>query len=707
MTTLGELLNWAKVEGLVLNGIQPASIKGCGTGVVACRQLEVMPIRAIRSITTTPLSILRQIPSDTPLHGILAAELALEDSSTPTPWRNSLPTMADIIPPLPFMWCEELQMLLPTPARLLLEKQQAKYHREWSVISRAIPSINEERFLYYWHIVNTRAFLYQVRETERYRWEDRLALVPVADMFNHADDDGCRVSYMPEHYAVTTDRAYERGEELFISYGDHSNDFLLAEYGFLLAHNHWDVVSIDDAIMVRLDEPAKEALRQKDLLGTYTLHVEKGPCSRVQAALRLLCCPYEHWLQYVEGRDDGHSSQLAVNVLLCELLGEFEKVIQKKLHILEKSHVGATDQRDILKQRWRQMNATTRQMAKRKPHLDIQDMESELGYKISTYSNDEGPRFYSDLRLVPRSDYERCEREYQQLMNIRRLKPSVVPEKQLISRLPTHGTTKRIERTGDFNFGLNIPLLFTEAETTRTVLVSDLSVDVTDIQTPGLFELPPELRLKIYKFAIPRGQWCIDNLEDFEQDILPRCLGDPSGYYFPLSKGISLLLASKRLRQEALPIVFRRTAFHLDDMDDLAKLLVAVGHIGRANIESLHFPWESRSDIECRWEMFPEAEDNHLKLPTLHVSTCMQLLHQCARLRQIRVLFDEELVRNIRTDEFTANEGIQSLCSKQGLQQVELLGLGGEIIEDCPMIQWLEEKITSSRRGERHGENTD
>lgn len=206
---------------------------------------------------------------------------------------------------------------------------------------------------------------------------------------------------------------------------------------------------------------------------------------------------------------------------------------------------------------------------------------------------------------------------------------------------------------------------------------------------------------------MPRGQWCIHNMEDFDQDILPRCLGDPSGYYFPLSKDIPLLLANKRLRQEALPVAFQRTTFRLDDMDDLAKLLVAVGQIGRANIESLHFPWQSRSDLQYRWERFPEAEDNHLKLPTLHVTTCMRLLYQCSKLRRIRVLFDEELMRNIHKDEFKANEGIQSLCSKQGFEQVELLGLSGEIIEGCAIMEWLKEKLPIPRHSEKHEEDID
>ncbi|KAK7991519.1 hypothetical protein PG988_000313 [Apiospora saccharicola] len=176
-----------------------------------------------------------------PLHGLLAAELALDHTNTLAAWRHALPTMADITATIPHMWREELQNLLPSPVRSLLEKQQAKYRREWKMISQAIPSVREEEFRYYWFIINTRTFLYDMPETQRYNWEDRLAIVPVADMFNHAEN-----------------RAYEVGEEVFVSYGDHSNDFLLAEYGFLMTNNCWDVISIDDIVIPRLDEAGKE-----------------------------------------------------------------------------------------------------------------------------------------------------------------------------------------------------------------------------------------------------------------------------------------------------------------------------------------------------------------------------------------------------------------------------------------------------------------
>lgn len=77
-------------------------------------------------------------------------------------------------------------------------------------------------------------------------------------------------------------------------------------------------------------------------------------------------------------------------------------------------------------------------------------MESELGYKLPPYPDDEMPRFYSDLHPVPRSGYRRLEREYQYSLGNRLPSPSGVPEDQPACRLPTHGTTK----VG------NIPLVF-------------------------------------------------------------------------------------------------------------------------------------------------------------------------------------------------------------------------------------------------------
>lgn len=208
--------------------------------------------------------------------------------------------------------------------------------------------------------------------------------------------------------------------------------------------------------------------------------------------------------------------------------------------------------------------------------------------------------------------------------------------------------------------------------------------------------MPAEIRLKIYEFAIPSGLWHIDGANDFPRNSWPSCIGDCNGFYFPLSKQIGLLCANQKLRQEALPVAFQHTTFQLDDLDDLMKLLIAIGQTGRENIQSLQFPWESRTDLECRWDEHPANEDNDLNLPVLHVSACIRLLQECRRLRSIQVRFHSELLAKISPNVFKADKGIKGLCSLQGLQQVEVLGSGGETLEEYPLANWLETTLMIS-----------
>jgi hypothetical protein len=213
--------------------------------------------------------------------------------------------------------------------------------------------------------------------------------------------------------------------------------------------------------------------------------------------------------------------------------------------------------------------------------------------------------------------------------------------------------------------------------------------------TPIFPKLPKKLRDKIYNLALPKGEWKIGNLDNFDSFGFARGIGDPSGFYFPLSKDLSVLRVSRQMRQEALPLAYRRTLFHLDNMDDLIKLLIAVGKIGRDNIESLEFPWESRTDLQCKWEEALDSEDPFLSLPTLHVKRCAQLLKQCKRLKFLRLYFESELITNISPDVYRADPGIRGLCSIRGIRRVEIWSMGHEPLDQFDLVKWLKEKIES------------
>lgn len=204
--------------------------------------------------------------------------------------------------------------------------------------------------------------------------------------------------------------------------------------------------------------------------------------------------------------------------------------------------------------------------------------------------------------------------------------------------------------------------------------------------------LPKEIREQIYTLALPHGTWCMPSVDILEKVLLTGGIGDPRGFLFPLSKNLGLLSVNRHTRQEALPLAYRTVAFHLDDMDDLVKLLVAVGETGWDNIETLYFPWESRSDLQRKWEDDPDADDNSLQLPNLHVVRCVQLLKQCRRLRSLGLYFESDLIDHMDPKIFRSDPGIQALRSVR-VKKVEILSLGHESLEQYPHIRWLKAEM--------------
>lgn len=129
------------------------------------------------------------------------------------------------------------------------------------------------------------------------------------------DAEGCTVHFTPNGYTISSSSPIEKGEELYISYGNHSNDFLLTEYGFILPSNVWDEISLDPFILPLLYAKQKETLKEAGFLGKYVLD-SKTVCYRTQVALRLLCVPERRWTGFLKGFDDEEKDQAAADVIL-------------------------------------------------------------------------------------------------------------------------------------------------------------------------------------------------------------------------------------------------------------------------------------------------------------------------------------------------------------------------------------------------------
>jgi hypothetical protein len=141
------------------------------------------------------------------VHGALAGYLSLDSlvsESHWSYWRSTLPSKDDFMTSNPIYWDSDLQDCLPgeahskhqyclvatclNPVIELLEGQRQNLKRDLAIFQSRYPSISNKVFSYHWMVVNTRSFYYEYPGDEKHqRREDRMALCPFVDYFNHSD----------------------------------------------------------------------------------------------------------------------------------------------------------------------------------------------------------------------------------------------------------------------------------------------------------------------------------------------------------------------------------------------------------------------------------------------------------------------------------------------------------------------------------------
>lgn len=298
-----------------------------------------IPISAIHNLQNISPDASQSFSADMSIHALLAADIALGTLSQP--WRAILPSLADLETSFPLMWSSQLQDLLPSIAAAMLPKKHQLFSQHFQSFSKSFPAISRQDFTHAWLLINSRTFYDETPKTMLRPWEDRLALLPIADLFNHAAHGGCHVSFSSESYSFTTTRKHDPGEEVYISYGQHGNDYLLTEYGFIMEENVWDRVGLDEVILPRLTTQQKKSLRDRDLLGSYSLIPGDGPCGRTREALRPLC------------DDASETAEGTFRSLLQDML-DLSKERLAAVSALDNEH---EPQKKVLEARWQQIHA--------------------------------------------------------------------------------------------------------------------------------------------------------------------------------------------------------------------------------------------------------------------------------------------------------------------------------------------------------------
>lgn len=145
--------------------------------------------------------------------------------------------------------------------------------------------------------------IYDTLLSRKLRW---FAMCPVIDSMNHQSTSTNEVAYeyFGDSFSVTADRKYQKGEQVFITYGQQSNDKLLQYYGFVEAKNPSDVFVVPSLLHALKELPYTDvpeervrAVEQAGLmpaLQQVALTKQGMPAKALQATRMLLASQQLH-----------------------------------------------------------------------------------------------------------------------------------------------------------------------------------------------------------------------------------------------------------------------------------------------------------------------------------------------------------------------------------------------------------------------------
>ncbi|CAE6521978.1 unnamed protein product [Rhizoctonia solani] len=165
------------------------------------------------------------------------------------------------------------------------------------------PKLLSEDYLWAWLNVNTRCLYHSLGFMQS---SDNVTMCPILDFANHTSVDSLSITQdefaLGDGMAFSTLGPVQKGDQIYLRYGYHSNAFLFSEYGFVSPLDLKDMHIANGETAVDPDieelirgakefELKEELLRGRNYWGDWTLHVEAGearPSYRVIPALRLL-----------------------------------------------------------------------------------------------------------------------------------------------------------------------------------------------------------------------------------------------------------------------------------------------------------------------------------------------------------------------------------------------------------------------------------
>lgn len=258
------------------------------------------------------------------------------------PFLTMLPDTDSDLKCTPLVWrvldapeAAELDKLLPRSAARHTERVYARYMADYEVVKELVSSklailgrsesldslLSPKDYLTAWMCVNLRCLYMKMPQSKIQA--DNMTLAPYVDFLNHTCDDQCVIKIDGRGFQVFSSTRYSVGDQLYFSYGPHSNEFLLCEYGFTLPENSWNHFDISDYIVPLLNPAQLDFLEAHGYAGDYTVN-SYGMSFRVEVALAVLQEPVpaesRRLAQLIGGISDGsyyqeHSRELSKAIL--------------------------------------------------------------------------------------------------------------------------------------------------------------------------------------------------------------------------------------------------------------------------------------------------------------------------------------------------------------------------------------------------------
>eukprot|EP00842_Homolaphlyctis_polyrhiza_P004325 jgi/Hompol1/4894/HPOL_001037-RA len=182
-----------------------------------------------------------------------------------------------------------------------VSKQASQIDNDYSACTAALASarphtlhsLPRDLFSWAWFVVNTRCISLNATSTQSSHSNNtpqKLVLAPFLDCLNHTPTARITAGYnhAERAYIIKTLVPFDAGSQVFINYGPHDNNFLLAEYGFVVDQNPFNHVVLDDVLdqLVKQTRGVEDILRNEGLLGYISVDLERKTLAQLDAIIQ-------------------------------------------------------------------------------------------------------------------------------------------------------------------------------------------------------------------------------------------------------------------------------------------------------------------------------------------------------------------------------------------------------------------------------------